>query len=265
MKHLSTLAIAMVMALGANAQNTRFLTTNTNALDVAAIEAQTPTTLTRILFAGYNSICLPMTLDAEQLQAAAPGVQVERMAAIRQEGATLTLCFVDCTAEGIEAGVPYLIYSPKTQYMRAQTRNAVATSTTLRPVTLSDANGNRVTFSSAWEAVSGGNRYGIPAQQDTDELQSILIFTEPEKTFLPTRCGFTWEKQAPTATTLEVRHALSLDATVTAIDDLRATDAKVDVYDVSGALIRSQVSVNEAYATLPRGIYVIGGQKVAIK
>ena len=264
MKHFFTLAIALTMTLGASAQPPRYLSTSGKTLDVSAIEAQTPVQLSRILFAGYNSICLPVSLTADQLQAAAPGVQVERMAAIRQEGATLNLYFIDCTDEGIEAGVPYLIYSPKTQNLRARTADAAATNTLIKPVTFSDNEGNRVTFSSSWEAVAGGHRYGIPAKQDTEILQSILIMTDADKTFLPTRCGFTWETQSATATDLEIKHALSLDGFETSISELKAADAKVDVYDINGALLRSQVGINQA-KSLPRGIYVIGGQKVVVK
>jgi len=51
----------------------------------------------------------------------------------------------------------------------------------------------------------------------------------------------------------------------TGIAQLKAKDAVVDVYDVKGTLIRKQVGVNSALQSLPRGIYVIGGEKVAVK
>lgn len=263
MKHLYILALAATLSLGANAQ-TRYLSTSNRTLDVNTIEGQTPAVLSRILFAGYNSICLPLTLTADQLQAAAPGVQVERMAAIRQEGSTLNLYFVDCTDEGIEAGVPYLIYSPKTQNLRTRTREAVATSSRLQPVTINDGNGNRITFSSSWESVNGGTRYGIPAKQDTEILQSILVHTEPGQTFLPTRCGFTWEQQSATATNLEVKHVMNLDAIETSINELRAADATVDVYDLAGRHA-GKGRISTLGSQLTPGIYVVGGNKIAIK
>ena len=110
-----TLALMTMVALCIPAQaqeRVKNIYTSGDALNLEALE--TPgqsTTLYRTLLAGYNSICLPMTLNADQLQKAAPGVQVERLAQIRQEGNTLTLVFLDCTAEGIQAGTPYLIFA----------------------------------------------------------------------------------------------------------------------------------------------------------
>lgn len=235
-------------------------------LNVAELQVPEQTVqIHRTLLAGYNTLCLPMSLTAEQLQAAAEDVQVERLAAVRQEGSTVCLYFLDCTAEGTEAGQPYLIYSPKLQNLRASTANARLVNADIQPVTMADGQGNRVTFTSSWQSIQGDGRFGIPAKQDAEILQSVLVKTEADKTFLPTRCGFIWEDQAPTATTLEIRHITSLDAIATSIETLKAKNASVDVYDVKGQLVRRAVRVNSAMESLPAGIYVIGGQKVAIK
>ncbi len=263
MKQLITLALAATLSLSTQAEK-RFISANTMNLDVAAVESTTPVQLSRVLFAGYNSICLPTTLDAEQLQTAAPGAQVERLAAIRQEGSVLCLYFLDCTDEGIEAGQPYLIYSPKVQYMRVSTENANGVSSRLQPVTMTDNDGNRIRFASSWQAVDGDGRYGIPAQQDTDILQSILVRTTPDKTFLPTRCGFVWEAQSPTATTLEIRHVASLLGIETSINELRAADATVDVYDLAGRHA-AKGRFSTLSTQLTPGVYVVNGVKVAIK
>lgn len=263
MKQLFTIIIAAALSMSAQAQ-ARYLSTSGQKLDVSIVEKSAPVQLSRILLAGYNSICLPMTLNAQQLQAAAPDVQVERLVAIRQEGTTLNLYFIDCTDEGIEAGQPYLIFSPKAQYLRARTNEAVAVSTRLQPVTFSDGEGNRVTFSSAWDAMVGDGRYGIPAQQDTDILQSILVRTTADKTFLPTRCGFTWEAQSATATKLEIKHVTSLDGIETRINDLRAANATVEVYDLAGRHAAT-APFSALRSKLAPGVYVINGVKVAIK
>ena len=118
-------------------------------------QAESPVQLNRILFAGYNTICLPLSLSAEQLQQAGRDLQVERLAAIRQEGNVVNLYFLDCTAEGMEAGVPYLIYSPSLQYLRARTAESLEVTRQISPVTVADQQGNRVTFTSSWEELSG--------------------------------------------------------------------------------------------------------------
>ena len=267
MKHF-TLALVAVAAFcsQAFAQNrVKNLYTSGTTLNVSLLnDEDQPIQINRTLFAGYNSICLPMSLTAEQLQAAAKGVQVERLISIGQEGSTLNLYFLDCTTEGIEAGVPYLIYSPTLQTLRAKSTDAAAVNTNLKSITKTDANGNQITFGSSWESVQVEGRYGIPAMQETDELQSILICTNGDKTFLPTRCGFTWDRQSTTAQALEIKHITDLAGEETCIKELQTKDAVVDIYNTQGAMVQSKANINKAMKTLPRGIYVINGLKVAV-
>ena len=68
----------------------------------------------------------------------------------------------------------------------------------LKSVRMTDDKGNIVTFGSSWESLEKVGRYGIPAKQNVTPLESILVRTEADKTFLPTRCGFTWVEQAAT-------------------------------------------------------------------
>ena len=263
-----TLALMAVTAMCTQtfAQTTRNFYTSSLKLNVEAIEAATqPVQINRTLFAGYNTICLPMSLSGEQLQSAAPEVQIERLAAVRQEGSTLYMYFLDCTNEGIEAGKPYLIFSPKTQTLKALSTNSAGINTDLKNVTMSDGKGNQVTFGSSWESLQVEGRYGIPAQQDAYILESILVRTEGDKTFLPTRCGFTWDSKTTTATALEIKQQSNIAGIETSIEKLQAADATVDVYNTQGSLIKKQVNINSALQSLPRGIYVIGGEKVAVK
>ena len=235
-------------------------------LNVEALQNQTqPVVLNRTLFAGYNTICLPMSLSAEQLQAAAKDVQIERLEAIRQEGNTLCMYFLDCTNEGIKAGVPYLIFSPTFQTLHANTTEASGISSELQSITKTDGAGNTVTFGSSWETLRVEGRYGIPAQQDTYILESILIRTDGDKAFLPTRCGFTWDQQTSDASELEIKHVTSLEDIETSIEKLQQTNATVDVYNAQGTLVMSQTTVGAAKKSLPQGIYVVKGQKFAVK
>ena len=245
-------------------QRVKNVYTSSPTLNVSALQdEQSPARLCRTLFAGYNSICLPVSMNAEQLQEAAPGTQVEKLAAVKQEGNTLNMYFLDCTAEGIEAGQPYLIFSPKLQTLRTSTECSV--STELKHVTMSDNEGNQVTFGSSWESLKVEGRYGIPAQQDTYVLESILVRTDGDKVFLPTRCGFTWDSQSATATELAIKHVTSLSGMTTDIESLEAEGSNVDVYDISGTLVKSKTNINDALKSLPTGMYIIGGQKVAVK
>ena len=147
MKHFTLLLMAFAtVCTSAFAQpRPKNVYTSSTTLNVEALQNQAqPTVLNRTLFAGYNTICLPVSLNAAQLQAAAKDVQVERLATIRQEGNTLNMYFLDCTSEGIEAGVPYLIFSPTVQTLRANTSDASGFSTEIKSVSKSDGQGNTV-------------------------------------------------------------------------------------------------------------------------
>ncbi|MBR1682497.1 MAG: hypothetical protein IJ767_03535 [Bacteroidaceae bacterium] len=260
MKHLTLLAVAaFAVCASATAQNrVKTLSTYSQNLNVEQLQtSETPVQLTRTLFAGYNTLCLPFSLTAEQLQTAARDLRVERLSAIHQEGAVLNLYFLECTENGIEAGVPYIVFSPTTQTLRARTTEAQAISSALLPVTLEDAQGNRVTFGSSWQSLPGSdNRYGIPAKQDTELLASILIRTSADQMFLPTRCGVTWEQQSATATDIQVKHAASIGELATAIQAVEGkTGSAAVVYDLQG----------RRTTTSSRGIYVIDGKKTVVK
>ena len=268
MKHITLLLLAAAsICTSAFAQpRPKNVYTSTTSLNVEALQDQAqPVVLNRTLYAGYNTICLPMNLSAEQLQVAAKDVQIERLETIRQEGSTLNMYFLDCTNEGIQAGVPYLIFSPTLQTLRANTSLASGINTEIQTITKSDDNGNTVSFSSSWEAIQTEGRYGIPAQQDTYVLESVLIRTEGDKAFLPTRCGFTWDQQNNSATKLEIMHVTSLNDIETSIEKLQATNATVDVYNAQGTLVLSQTNINTAKQSLPQGIYVVKGHKFAVK
>ena len=231
---------------------------SSNKLDVELLQDnQQVVQLNRYFFAGYNTLCLPMSLTAEQVALAAKDLKVERLAGIKQEGESVNLYFVDCTNEGIQAGVPYLVYSPTAQYMRIKNSDAMNVSTNLEAVCLSDNNGNQVSFSSSWVNIQKAGRYGIPAKQDVTPLRSILVKTDAEKQFLPTRCGFDWVSQSATARDLRIQHVASMNE-VTAITETKASRSASKVsYDLNG---RKMTGQNK------KGVVVLEtGEKVFVK
>lgn len=249
-----TLTIAaMAASQGAFAQNrVKNLYAESQTLNVEQVLNSSQTVrINRYLFAGYNTLCLPLSLSADQLNAAAKGLKVERMAAIGQEGNTLCLYFVDCTAEGIQAGVPYLVFSPEKQYLRAKNTDAVAADNEIVTLRMSDGQGNQVAFGSSWQQRNQAGLYGIPAKQDVAVLESILVRTSTEQSFLPTRCGFSWEEQAPTAQNLEIRHISAAD--LTAISAVKQVSTDGAYYTIDG------VRVNSASKA---GLYIKNGKKV---
>jgi len=254
MKHTFIALLASAICLTASAQ-VKYVSTNTTKLNVEQLQDQSKAAqVSRYFFAGYNTLCLPMSMSAEQLSEAAPGVTIERLTAIGQEGNVLNLYFTDCTASGIEAGIPYLVYSPKEQTLRFKNTDAMTLSTELKAVRMIDGQGNQVTFSSSWEAMTKEGRYGIPAQQNVYPLESVLVRTEGDKTFLPTRCGFSWDEQSSTANELQIKHVALSEAT--AIAGIEAEKTTGEAYDLNGRKMNGQMK---------KGIYVIDGEKRVVK
>jgi hypothetical protein len=252
-KLVLTMALATAVSATVFAQNkVKNIYASSSRLNIETLQSSDQTVqLNRYFFAGYNTLCLPMSLTAQQLATAAKDLRVERLAGIGQEGATLNLYFVDCTAEGIQAGVPYLVYSPTTQYLRVKNSEAASIDRDLKVVRMSDGQGNTVSFSSAWESIEKAGRYGIPAQQDVTPLESVLIRTDADKKFLPTRCGFTWDEQSSTASKLEIRHMASI-SDVTAVLAVSRDAEEGPAYNLQGRKVSSSA----------KGVRIQNGRKI---
>jgi hypothetical protein len=249
---LALTVAALACSLGASAQNrVKNVYTESKTLKVEQVaNLDQPVQLNRYLFAGYNTLCLPMTVSAEQL--ATYNVRAERLAAIRQEGSTLCLYFVECTNEGLEAGMPYLIFSPTKQYLRLKNTDAMRSSQELKTVRMTDGQGNQVAFSSSWELKQKEGLYGIPAKQNVEILESVLMRTTKDQSFLPTRCGFNWEEQSSSASSIEIKHITESEAT--AINTVEKGVVKADgaIYDLNGRRINAA----------KKGLYIQNGKKV---
>ncbi len=258
MKHFVLVMVA-TMALSTTAFAQNRVTNIYASSDKLAIEklqnSQQTVQLNRYFLEGYNTLCLPFSLTAEQVAVAVKDLKVERLVGIQQEGATLNLYFVDCTADGIQAGVPYLVYSPTSQYMRVKNTEVLGFDAELKAVRMEDGKGNAVTFGSSWESIQKEGRYGIPAKQDVTPLESVLLKTDAEKIFLPTRCGVNWDKQAASASELKIRHIGSMGE-ATAILGINPDDAtEGDYYNLQGQKISKDA----------KGIRVQEGKKTIVK
>jgi hypothetical protein len=258
MKNLLLLMmVAMGLSTTAIAKNrVKNIYASSSKLDIELMQNSEQTIqLNRYFYAGYNTLCLPFSLTAEQVAFAAKDLKVERLAGIRQEGATLNLYFVDCTDEGIQAGVPYLVFSPTSQYLTVKNTDVLNFDPELKAIRMTDDKGNIVTFGSSWNSMEKVGRYGIPAKQDVTPLESVLVRTEADKTFLPTRCGFTWVQQAASASDLKIQHAAS-DSEVTAILGVKQNQATgSDSYDLQGRKISKNA----------KGILIKDGKKTIVK
>ena len=252
MKHLLlTLMMATAVSTTAFAQNkVKNVYASSEKLNVEMLQNSDQTVqLNRYFFAGYNTLCLPMSVSAEQLG----DIKVERFQGIEQEGNILNLYFVECTNEGIQAGVPYLVYSPKSQYFRVKNSDAMTIGNELKVIRMSDKNGNTVTFGSGWETIEKVGRYGIPAQQDVTPLEAVLVRTNADKKFLPTRCGFTWNQQNASAKELRIVHLSQGE--LTKINNTNIQNATDNTYDLNGRKVNKSA----------KGLHIQDGKKVTVK
>ena len=253
---MKQLVLAMMMATAvcttAVAQNkVKNVYASSSKLNIELLQNSDQTVqLNRHFFAGYNTLCLPMTVGADQLG----DIKLERFAGIQQEGDVLNLYFVECTSDGIQAGVPYLACSPKSQYLRIKNSDAMTIDSQLTPIHMSDGNGNEVTFGSAWEISDKAGRYGIPAQQKVTPLEAVLIKTTAQQKFLPTRCGFTWNTQSASAKELRIVHLSASD--LTAIQNVTMkNNADENIYDLNGRKVNPS----------SKGLIIQNGKKTMVK
>lgn len=249
---MKQLVLAMIMATAVSttafAQNrVKNVYASSSKLDIEMLQSEQPIQLNRYFFAGYNTLCLPMSVSAEQLG----DIKLERFEGIKQEGNILNLYFVECTSDGIQAGVPYLVNSPKSQYLRVKNSDAMTIDNQLKTVRMSDNNGNTVSFGSGWETIEKVGRYGIPAQQNVTPLEAVLVRTNADKKFLPTRCGFTWDKQSASAKELRIVHLTASEATAINNINLQKESDK-GIYDLSGRKVNKTA----------KGLHIQDGKKV---
>ena len=112
-----------------------------------------------------------------------------------------------------------------------------------------------MTFASSWESIQKEGRYGIPAKQEVTPLESVLLKTDAEKIFLPTRCGFSWDSQSSTAGELKIVHADSMGE-VTAILGVNQDEvSEGNYYNLQGQKVSKDA----------KGIRVQEGKKSIVK
>lgn len=248
---LATLVLAAGFSTLANAQSVTLSTTS--KVDFSKVKETTATVrMSRVFYAGYNTICLPFSVSAADMQkAVGEGVMLEKL--VKEENGVLT--FLDVTENGIEAGMPYLIYAPTTKVAVFSTSDK---SFVTEPKTIY---AGEAAMAGKFEPTQEMNLFGIPAQQDTDILQSVLVRTEGDKTFLPTRCGIHYAG----AQTPVIMHVSSMEGETTAISVLQANNTKVDIYTPGGALVKKNIGMNDAMNSLKSGVYVVNGLKFMVK
>lgn len=246
------LSAAMLAALTASAQNrpvrpTRtYVSTSAQTINLESLQSS-DARLGRVVYQGYNTLCLPFSLSAEEF-AAAFGAEttVEKAVGAYAENGNFIICFADCTGQDLEAGMPYLIHTEKVSSISISNSTGMTVNQPAS-VRLSDGQGNVATFRGSFERLEPVGTWAIPAVPG--EVPSDLIKCDGARMLNPTRCFFTWDT-VNAASKMEIRH-IGVEGVVSGINAADVTTPDGKTYNLAGQ------RVNNA-----NGVTIQGGKKV---
>ena len=254
--------IIMAMALSSlavNAQQALYLSTsNGTALDKYAGK-ECKVTVNRYLFHGWNTLSLPFAVSESELnEAFGPDCRLEQLVGAEEVNGAVTLYFQDCKAEGMQANKPYILYYMGENASRRLAKTAVVDDSQSAAWFNVKGSTDRVEMVGAQRHINESGLYGVLA---VDNAEAKFVAVDQSKSgFYATRCYVKLDSGADKV--LRTMHLAAGE--VTGISQVVASGAKVDVYTISGVKMASGLSA-EQVSRLQPGIYVINGQKVAVK
>lgn len=246
------------MVMTASAQTKVTLNTYSGTAVDKYAGMQCDVTMNRYLFTGWNTVALPFDMSEQDLDAVlGQGWQLERLVGVNQQGSVVELCFQECKAEGVKAGVPYILYyagETGTKKFLVNTRLTPDYS----PLTFTTEAGVQVTMSGAALKAQGKGKYGILALHNA-EARFTRVDSE-DNVFYATRCYITTSTQQPL--TMVARHLGANE--VTGITDIVAGSDVVDVYNIQGMKVASGVRAADVNNLVPN-VYIVNGRKVIVR
>lgn len=258
MKKFYLIAALTVATLTANAQQKLYLSTY-NGTNLEKYDGKTCDISTnRYIFKGWNTIALPFSLSAEELNDIfGNDCRLERLMGVENEGNTIVLNFQDCKADGLQANIPYVLYYTGENGNKKIEKQALVSNES-SAITFKTSRGETVTMAGAQMQTKGVGFYGIPAK-DNGEVNFMKI-DDSMNGFYATRCFI--QLNSATATNLMARHFAAGE--VTSIQSVMSNGEAVDVYNLAGKKIASGINA-EKISQLKQGVYVVKGQKVLVK
>ena len=215
--------------------------------------------VSRYLFHGWNTLTLPFAVsEAELNEAFGADSRLEQLVGAEETNGMVTLFFQDCKSDGLRPNTPYLLYYTGENSTKRLSKTAVVDNST--SLTWFDVKGSadRVQMVGAQRYVNENGLYGVLAV-DNAEAQFVAV-DEGKSGFYATRCYV----KLDSGTDKLLRTVHLAEGEVTGISQAVASGAKVDVYNISGVKVASGVSADQIGQLQP-GIYVVNGQKVAVK
>lgn len=215
-------------------------------------------TANRYLYTGWNTISLPFAMTEQEIDdVLGSGVKLERLVGVTQQGNEIMLNFQDCKKEGIKANTPYILYYPGETGNKKLNVNATVTNKESK-VTFTTDCGVELTMHGAAVKTDGKGLYGVLVINNADA--NFTTIDNDKAFFYATRCyiSIPGEQQF----TLTPNHLGAGE--VTSINEIAATNDIVDVYNVLGMRVASNIKAGNVNNLTP-GIYVVKGRKILVK
>lgn len=259
MKQLLLLATIALTSLCVNAQTTLTLSTYSGT-DLEKYAGKTLNiSANRYLFTGWNTLSLPFSMTEEQInETFGNDCKLEKLVGVEHDGHSIKLNFQDCKPAGIQANVPYILYyTGNTGDKKISVKNATI-SNTHSPLTFTAQGTNiSVTMSGTQQLRKSQGAYGILGK---DNAEAFFVNVDDVETgFYATRCYI--ELSNGNSSILTTNH---IDKDVTSIQSMVKPNENVDVYNISGIKVASQIGISEISKLQP-GIYVVKRKKIFVK
>ena len=259
MKKIYMIALMAVMALTASAQQAVNLSsysgTNVDRYDGTECNV----TFNRVYFTGWNTISVPFSMSENELnEVFGTDCKLEKLVDVAGEGNTLTLTFQDCKASGVQANIPYILYYTGEIQNRKVAKTATLFAAPSELTFIAKGTGETVQMVGAQSRTEGKGLYGVLAKDNSDA--KFVSVDDVENGFYATRCFV--KVSSGNSAQLITRHIAAGE--VSRISDVVSGNEIVDVYSISGVKVASGVNAARI-AQLPAGIYVVNGQKIAVK
>ena len=259
MKKIYILMAMVLSSLAINAQQVLHLSTsNGTALDKYDCQ-ECKVNVNRYLFHGWNTLSLPFAVsEAELNEAFGADCRLEQLVGAEESNGTVTLFFQDCKSGGVQANMPYILYYTGENGSKRLAKTAVVDNSASVIWFNVKGSADRIEMVGAQRHINENGLYGVLAV-DNAEAKFVAV-DEAKSGFYATRCYVKLDSGAEKK--LNTMHLAANE--VTGISQVVASGAKVDVYNISGVKVASGMSAEQVNKLQP-GIYVVNGQKVAVK
>lgn len=257
MKKLFIIAAMAVATLGAQAQERLVLSTYAGT-NIARYDGKVcNVSVSRYVFTGWNTIALPFDMSEQELnEIFGSDCRLECLSGAEDDANGIMLTFTDCKAGGMKANTPYMLYYTGEAGTKRIAKQAEI-SDGQAAVSFTTQSGEVVTMEGVRSHIEGKGVYGVLAR-DNAEVKFVSVDSENTNGFYATRCFV--RLSSGNSKLVSARHL----GDATSINAIARQDEIVDVYNLAGAKVASQIRASEV-SNLRPAIYIVKGQKILVK